>query len=79
MPLDERRDVGAAGEQVALPVLLLCQGWFLFKGDVDGARQLSLEAAEGFAAALSLGLFAGEVGAGGWVDAEAFAVYRVVA
>jgi hypothetical protein len=36
---------------------------------VDGAGELSFEAADGFAACLSFALFAFEVGACGWVDA----------
>ena len=37
---------------------------------MDAAGELSFEVAEGFAAALALILFAGEVGACGWVDAR---------
>jgi hypothetical protein len=36
---------------------------------VDGAGELSFEAAEGFAAALALALFALQVGAGRWMHA----------
>jgi hypothetical protein len=50
-------------------VLLLCQPGFVLEGVVDGACELSFEAAECFAAALSFGVFAGEVGARRWVDA----------
>jgi len=42
-------------------VLLLCQGWLGFEGGVDGAGELSFEAAEGFAAALACVLFSLEV------------------
>ena len=51
------------------PVLLLCQEGIVLERGVDGAGELSFEAAEGFAVALAFGLFAFEVGAGGWVDA----------
>ena len=47
----------------------LCQGRVRFQSLEDGADEESFEAAEGFAAALALGLLALEVGAGGWVDA----------
>jgi hypothetical protein len=36
---------------------------------VDGAGEVSFEAAEGFSAAFSFCLFAVEVGAGGWMEA----------
>ena len=51
-------------------MLLLCQERLVFEGGVDGAGELSFEAAEGFAAALALALFAFEVGACGRVDAR---------
>jgi len=44
--------------------LLLCQGWARFQAVVDGADEQSLEAADGFAAALAFGPFALEVVAG---------------
>ena len=50
-------------------MLLLCQGRLVFEGGVDGAGEVSFEAAEGFAAALPFGLFAFHVGACGRVDA----------
>ena len=46
-------------------MLLLCQGGDRFEGVEDGAGELSFEAADGFAAALSLSLFALQVGARG--------------
>src|SRR5688500_16891510 len=52
------------------PALLLCQGGARFEGVEDDAGELALQAADGFAAALAFGLFAFEVGAGGWVDAR---------
>jgi hypothetical protein len=51
------------------PALLLCQERLVLEAGVDGPGELSFEAAEGFAAALALGLFAGEVGARGLVHA----------
>src|SRR5581483_3629766 len=53
----------------AAPMLLLCQRWLVLEGCVDGAGELSFEAAECFAACLALGLFAFQVGACGWVPA----------
>jgi hypothetical protein len=49
--------------------LLLCQERLVLEGRVDGSGELSFEAADGLASALSFGLFAVEVGAGGRVDA----------
>jgi hypothetical protein len=51
------------------PALLLCQVPLVLEAGVDGPGELSFEAAEGFAAALALGLFAGQVGARGLVHA----------
>ena len=51
------------------PVALLCQWRLAFEGGVDGAGELSLEAAEGLAAAFAFGPFALEVSARGLVDA----------
>src|SRR5206468_9310657 len=48
--------------------LLLCQGGARFQRVEDDAGELAFEAAECFAAALDLGLFAFEVGARGRVD-----------
>src|SRR5438132_925837 len=53
---------------------LLCQGrldlsFDFAHGRVDRAGEVAFEAAEGFAAALALESFAGQVGAGGFVAA----------
>ena len=61
----------AAGRGRSLaPALLLCQERLVLEGGVDGAGELSFEAAEGFASALAVGLFAFEVRTGGRVDAR---------
>jgi len=49
--------------------LLLCQERVALEDGVDRSSELSFQAAEGFAAALALGLFAFEIGACGRVDA----------
>ena len=50
-------------------VLLLCQGGTPFQGLEDDADEEAFEAADGFAAALALALFALEVRACGLMDA----------
>jgi hypothetical protein len=50
--------------ETAAPALLLCQGGARFQRVEDDADEESFEAADGFAAAFSFGLFAFEVGAG---------------
>ena len=50
-------------------MLLLCQWRLVFEGGVDGAHEVSFEAAECFAAALAVGLTPFEVGARWWMDA----------
>ena len=57
----------AQREDSHAPVLLVCQGRLVLEGGVDGAGEVALEAAEGFAAALPVGLFPFHVGACGWV------------
>jgi hypothetical protein len=52
------------------PALLLCQGGARFERVEDDAYELSFEAADRFAAALALGLFALEVGARGRMHAR---------
>src|SRR6266851_2544794 len=49
--------------------LLLCQWRLVFEGCVDGAGELSFEAADRFAACFAFALFAFEVSTCGWVHA----------
>src|SRR5436190_11594806 len=55
--------VGRPQQQRVGPVLLLCQGWARFQRVEDDAGELPFEAADRFATALPLRLFALEVGA----------------
>src|SRR6478609_5829829 len=64
------RTAGRESRFSAAPVLLLCQGGARFECVEDGAGEESFEAADRFAACLSFGLFAFEVGAGGGVVAR---------
>ena len=50
-------------------MLLLCQRRLVLEGRVDGAGELSFEAAERFASCFAFGLLAFQVGACEWVPA----------
>jgi hypothetical protein len=59
------------------PALLLCQEGLVSEDGVDGAGELSFEAADRFAAALAFALLAFEVGASGRADAALPGSYQV--
>ena len=61
--------IGTTDRRSLGPALLVCQQRLALEGGVDGAGELAFEAAECFAAALALGLFALEVSLGWWMDA----------